>query len=140
MNCSASTTRTANSSRPAVGLLTRTAAEPAQLQRALDELIGYLTDLVDRKRRHPDDDIVSRLVAGDDLSDAEIAVTSMFLLVAGHETTATQITMSTLALLRDPEQLAALRTRPELIDAAVEELLRYASIVHSGVPGSPPRT
>ena len=64
----------------------------------------------------------------------------MFLLVAGHETTANQITMSTLALLRNPEQLAALRTRPALIDNAVEELLRYASIVHSGAPGSPPRT
>jgi cytochrome P450 len=116
------------------GLLTKTTAEPAQLQRALDELIGYLTDLVDRKRRHPDDGIVSRLVAGDDLSDAEIAVTGMFLLVAGHETTATQITMSALALLRNPEQLAALRMRPELIESAVEELLRYASIVHSGAP------
>jgi cytochrome P450 len=116
------------------GLLTRTTAEPGQLQRTLDELIGYLTALVERKRHHPDDGIVSHLVAGDDLSNAEIAVTSMFLLIAGHETTATQITMSTLALLRNPEQLAALRMRPELIDAAVEELLRYVSIVHSGVP------
>jgi cytochrome P450 len=116
------------------GLLLKTAAEPGQLQRALDELIGYLTDLVDRKRRHPDDGIVSRLVAGDDLGDAEIAVTSMFLLIAGHETTANQITMSTVALLRNPEQLAALRMRPELIESAVEELLRYVTITHSGVP------
>jgi cytochrome P450 len=116
------------------GLLTRTAAEPGQLQQALDELVGYLSALVERKRRHPDDGIVSRLVAGNDLSDAEIAVTSMFLLIAGHETTATQITMSTLALLRNPEQLAAVRMRPQLVDTAVEELLRYVSIVHSGVP------
>jgi len=116
------------------GLLTRTAAEPGQLQRALDELVGYLSALVERKRRHPDDDIVSHLVAGNDLSDAEIAVTSMFLLIAGHETTATQITMSTLALLCNREQLAAVRMRPELVDSAVEELLRYVSIVHSGVP------
>jgi cytochrome P450 len=116
------------------GLLLKTAAEPGQLQRALDELVGYLTDLVERKRRHPDDDIVSRLAAGNDLSDAEIAVTSMFLLIAGHETTANQITMSTLALLRNPEQLAAVRARPELVVPAVEELLRYVSITHSGVP------
>ena len=79
-----------------------------------------------------DDSIVSRLAAGDDLSDAEIAITSMFLLIDGHETTATQITMSTLALLRNPEQLAIVRKRPALINAAVEELLRYISIVHSG--------
>ena len=63
-------------------VLTETTVEPGQLERALDELIGYLTALVDRKRRHPDDGIVSRLVAGDDLDDAEIAVTSMFLLIA----------------------------------------------------------
>jgi cytochrome P450 len=116
------------------GLLLKTTAEPGQLQRALDELVGYLTDLVERKRRHPDDDIVSRLAAGNDLSDAEIAVTSMFLLIAGHETTANQITMSTLALLHNPEQLAAVRARPELVVPAVEELLRYVSITHSGVP------
>lgn len=115
-------------------LLARTAAEAGQLQRALDELVGYLSALVERKRRHPDDGIVSRLVAGNDLSDAEIAVTSMFLLIAGHETTAAQITMSTLALLRNPAQLAAVRMRPELVDSAVEELLRYVTIAHSGVP------
>jgi cytochrome P450 len=116
------------------GLLTQTTGESGQLQRALDELVGYLAALVERKRRHPDDSIVGRLAAGDDLSDAEIAITSMFLLIAGHETTATQITMSTLALLRNPEQLAIVRKRPALIEAAVEELLRYASIVHSGGP------
>jgi cytochrome P450 len=116
------------------GLLTRTAEESGQLQRALDELVGYLAALVERKRRHPDESIVSRLAAGDDLSDNEIAVTSMFLLIAGHETTATQIAMSTLALLRNPDQATILRNRPALISEAVEELLRYVSIVHSGAP------
>ena len=115
-------------------LLTQTDGESGQLQRALDELLGYLGRLAERKRRTPDGSIVSRLAADDRLSDAEVAVTSMFLLIAGHETTASQITMSTLALLRHPEQLAALRTRPAPIDNAVEELLRYASIVHSGAP------
>ena len=115
-------------------LLTQTDGESGQLQRALDELVGYLGRLAERKRQTPDGSLVSRLAADDRLSDAEVAVTSMFLLIAGHETTASQITMSTLALLRNPEQLAALRTRPALINNAVEELLRYASIVHSGAP------
>ena len=115
-------------------LLTQTFGEPGELERALDELTGYLSRLAERKRHKPDDSIVSRLAGGGELTIAEVAVMSMFLLIAGHETTANQITMSTLALLRNPEQLAVLRARPDLIEGAVEELLRYASIVHSGAP------
>lgn len=115
-------------------LLTQTFGQPAELERALDELIGYLSQLVERKREKPDDSIVSRLAGGGELTIAEVAMVSMFLLIAGHETTANQITMSTLALLRNPDQLAALRARPALMKGAVEELLRFASIVHSGAP------
>ena len=107
-----STTATASSSGTRSALLTQTDGESGQLQRALDELVGYLGRLAERKRQTPDGSIVSRLAADDRLSDAEVAVTSMFLLIAGHETTASQITMSTLALLRNPEQLAALRRAP----------------------------
>ena len=96
--------------------------------------------MIERKRRTPDDSIVSRLAAAGELSDAEIAVTGMFLLIAGHETTASQTTMSTLALLCNPEQMTLLGTSPALIKGAVDELLRYASIVHSGAPGWRHRT
>jgi len=115
-------------------LLTQTDCDSGQLQRALEDLVGYLSRLAERKRLAPDDSIVSRLAADDELRDAEVAVTSMFLLIAGHETTANQITMSMLALLRHPDQLAALRAQQALINGAVEELLRYTSIVHSGAP------
>ena len=115
-------------------LLTQTDGDSGQLQRALEDLVGYLSRLAERKRLAPDDSIVSRLAADDELRDAEVAVTSMFLLIAGHETTANQITMSMLALLRHPDQLAALRAQQALINGAVEELLRYTSIVHSGAP------
>jgi cytochrome P450 len=115
-------------------LLTHTTGEPEQLEQALDELVAYLLELVKRKRAAPDESIVSRLAASAELNDQEVAVTSMFLLIAGHETTANQITMSTLALFRNPEQLAVLRAQPALMKGAVEELLRYAAIVHSGAP------
>lgn len=115
-------------------VLLQTYADPTTLATALDELIGYLTRLVERRRHTPDAGIVSLLAANGELSDAEIAFTSMFLLIAGHETTANQAAMSVLALLLNPEQLALLRANPALTKGAVEELLRYASIVHSGAP------
>jgi cytochrome P450 len=59
----------------------------------------------------------------------------VLLLIAGHETTANMIALGTLALLEHPEQLAALRDagNPQLVAAAVEELLRYLTIVHFGL-------
>jgi cytochrome P450 len=57
----------------------------------------------------------------------------VLLLVAGHETTANMIALSALCLLRDPDQLDALRAAPELPDSAVEELLRYLTVVQFGI-------
>ena len=105
-----------------------------QVRIARDELTDYLRELAERKRLEPDDRIISRLVARDDLSVDEAARTSLLLLVAGHETTANMTALSTLALLRDPEQLTRLRENPELTRGAVEELLRFLSIVQDGVP------
>jgi cytochrome P450 len=55
------------------------------------------------------------------------------LLIAGHETTANMIGLSTLAFLRNPEQLAILRADPALAESAVEEMLRYLTIVQWGL-------
>jgi cytochrome P450 len=115
-------------------LLLQSSADPTALMRAVGELTDYLVQLIERKRKTPDDTIVSRLVSGGQLSDAEVTLTGILLLSAGHETTANQTTMSTLALLRNPDQLSLLRAQPGLIKDAVEELLRYASIMRIGVP------
>ncbi|MBF9072606.1 cytochrome P450 [Streptacidiphilus fuscans] len=103
-----------------------------QVRQARDELTNYLEELADRKAQEPDERIVSRLVARGDLTRDEVASMSLLLLIAGHETTANMTALSTLVLLRDPAQLARLREDPTLIKGAVEELLRYLSIVHSG--------
>ncbi|MFJ9950112.1 cytochrome P450 [Kitasatospora sp. NPDC091207] len=113
-------------------LLSTTAAEE-EVRRAQTELIDYLGGLAAQKRRRPGDDILSRLAARDDLSLQEIAATGLLLLVAGHETTANMISLSTLLLLRHPEQAARLAD-PSAVPGAVEELLRHLTIVHMGLP------
>ncbi|KUJ66284.1 cytochrome [Streptomyces albus subsp. albus] len=100
---------------------------------ALRDLAGYLAELARGKRTAPDDSIMSRLAADEGMDLDEIAAMGRLLLVAGHETTANMTALSVLALLRHPDQLARLREDPSLITGAVEELLRYLTIVHSGL-------
>ncbi|MFC5820883.1 cytochrome P450 [Nonomuraea harbinensis] len=95
---------------------------------------AYMAGLVARERAEPGDDLIGTLVRehGDDLSDDELIGIGGLLLLAGHETTSNMLALGTLALLRHPGQLDLLRKEPARIDAAVEELLRWLSIVHSG--------
>jgi cytochrome P450 len=105
---------------------------------ASDELKDYLTRLVALKCREPADDLLGRLaadqLANGELTMGEIADMALLLLVAGHETTANMIGLGTLTLLQHPEQLEELRASddPALVAGAVEELLRYLNITHSG--------
>lgn len=96
----------------------------------------YMHTLVQRARRTPGDDILGMLVRdhGDELTDDELAGIAGLLLLAGHETTSNMLGLGVLALLRHPEQLAAVRDDPAAVTPAVEELLRWLSIVHSGIP------
>ncbi|MFD7538073.1 MULTISPECIES: cytochrome P450 [unclassified Streptomyces] len=93
---------------------------------------GYLKRLLEDKRAQPGDDLISALIhtadqeGGDRLSQNELLGMAWVLLVAGHETTVNLISNGMLALLRHPDQLAALRADFDgLIDNAVEEMLRY---------------
>ncbi|MFE6748338.1 cytochrome P450 [Kitasatospora purpeofusca] len=114
-------------------LLLTTEADDRDVARAQEELLDYLGRLAERKRTEPGDDILSRLVTREDLTLREIASTGVLLLVAGHETTANMIGLSTALLLRHPEQVARLAD-PAAVPGAVEELLRLLTIVHTGVP------
>ncbi|MFE5241305.1 MULTISPECIES: cytochrome P450 family protein [unclassified Streptomyces] len=97
---------------------------------AVHRMGAYLVELIEDKRRAPGDDLMSALIQardddGDRLSPDELIGMAFLLLVAGHETTVNLIANGVRALLDHPEQLALLRSRPELIDGAVEEMLRY---------------
>jgi cytochrome P450 len=104
----------------------------AEAKASIDAIEGYLLDLVRVKRTRPGDDMLSGLVTDTDLSDAEISTMGVLLLIAGHETTANMLALGTFTLLTNPEQMALLRSDPSLTDNAVEELLRYLTIVHFG--------
>ncbi|MFC4912178.1 cytochrome P450 [Actinomadura gamaensis] len=100
----------------------------ARREEAREEFAGYFRDLAARRRAEPRDDLLSALTAsydGEALTEAELLATCVLLLVAGHETTVNLIGNGALALLRNPEQLARFRARPERTAVAVEELLRY---------------
>jgi cytochrome P450 len=99
---------------------------------AFADLWAYLGGLVDRKGSEPADDLLSGLVAGGELNREELTGVAFLLLLAGHETTANMLGLGTFALLRNPSQLAAVRDDPAVVDGAVEELLRYLTIVHIG--------
>lgn len=96
----------------------------------------YMGTLVAAARRTPRDDMLGMLVRdhGAELSDNELIGIAGLLLLAGHETTSNMLGLGTLALLRHPDQLAAVRDNPHAVAPAVEELLRWLSIVHSSIP------
>lgn len=96
----------------------------------------YMRSLVSAARRAPGEDILGMLVRehGADLTDDELVGIAGLLLLAGHETTANMLGLGTLALLRNPDQLAAVRDDPDAVGPAVEELLRFLSIVQTSIP------
>jgi cytochrome P450 len=89
--------------------------------------------LVRQKQRDPGDDLLSGLVRDTELTEEELIGIANLLLIAGHETTANMLALGTFALLEHPEEFTKLREHPELAENAVEELLRYLSIIAMGV-------
>ncbi|WP_406113030.1 cytochrome P450 [Streptomyces sp. NBC_01014] len=102
-------------------------------------LIDYITALVAEKRRTGDTEgILAELIAKADdeesiLTDSQLIGLGVLLLFAGHDTTAAMMGLSTLTLLTHPEQREALLAEPAGTGAAVEELMRYLTIVQFGL-------
>ena len=110
--------------------------EYAKAKAASDVVVGMLEALVEAKQADPADDLVSGLISARDgderLSTQELLSTIFQLIVAGHDTTASLIGNSIVALLENPVQLDELRSDPAKLATAVEELLRYdAPVPHS---------
>ncbi|MEV0327365.1 cytochrome P450 [Micromonospora echinospora] len=105
--------------------------------RAMGELDDFLTDLARHKQRQPGSDLLSVLAADGVLATAEIAGVGALLLSAGHETTAGSLSLGTFVLLTHPDQRHRMMADPNLVEPAVEELLRYLTIFHFGVPRTP---
>ncbi|MFI6596842.1 cytochrome P450 [Nonomuraea sp. NPDC050536] len=111
-------------------LALETKAEDAMA--ALGRVFGYLHGLIKRKRAEPDEHLLSGLIEAGELNDEELTGVAFILLIAGHETTANMLGLGTYALLSNPDQLALVRDDPSKVDNAVEELLRYLTIIHIG--------
>jgi cytochrome P450 len=107
-------------------------ADAAEKRAALVEFSDYCRHVVDRKRDAPGEDLLSDLVAAGDLSEDEIVGLARQLFEAGHETTATMLTLSVFTLLSERSRWEALRADPDAIGPAVDELMRYLSILQMG--------
>lgn len=104
---------------------------PEEKIAALGAMAGYAGSLITEKRTHLEEDLTSSLIAVHDenddmLSEDELVMTLMILIIGGYENTARQLGRAILALFRHPEQLRKLREEPALISSAVEEVLRFA--------------
>ncbi|MEO1165986.1 MAG: cytochrome P450 [Chloroflexota bacterium] len=106
------------------GRMSEEAARNAQ--NSLTTMREYIMQLVTDREKSPQDDIVGRLVSAEEkLSIDELVSTCVTLFVAGHETTTNLISNGMYLLLTHPEQLSKLQQNPELIESAIEEILRY---------------
>ncbi|WP_371784832.1 cytochrome P450 family protein [Streptosporangium subroseum] len=101
-------------------------------------ILDFTRELIKDKRRVPQDDLLSDLIAARDgeerLTEDELTSMVFLLVIAGHETTVNLIANGVRALLTHPDQLALLRADPALLEPAIEELLRYDGPVQNTLP------
>lgn len=114
-------------------------ASADQRQAAMVEVGRYLEKLIALKEREPGDDLISRAIveyreSGEDYTTRDLVNLCRLLMNGGHETTANMISLCTMALLQNPDQLAKLREDPALIGPAIEELVRYITIGDLAIP------
>ncbi|MFJ6774953.1 cytochrome P450, partial [Kitasatospora sp. NPDC091257] len=111
-------------------LVSITAHTPEERLAARQESAAYVAGLVAERRANPGEDLLSTLISARDdedrLDERELVWLGINLLVAGHDTTVSAVSRALYQLLRHPDQWRLLTERPDLLDNATEELLRYA--------------
>jgi len=109
--------------------LVRTSEMMEEGDRSAAAFEKYLRELLAKRRSNPSDDLMSAMIAAEEqgasLSEDQIVSMTETLFAAGHATTRSLIGLGLIALLRHPDELARLRSNPDLIADAVEEMLRY---------------
>jgi cytochrome P450 len=102
---------------------------------AIAEMDEFLDELITEKTKNPGDDLLSRIAARlpdePTLEHEDLVAIARVLVIAGSDTTANVVSLGTVVLLEHPEQLAELKADPSLWPGAVEELLRFLSILDS---------
>ena len=103
---------------------------------AISESLTYMGELVAAQRKHPGDGLLGMLIRdhGDQIDDRELAGLADGLLIGGHETTASMLALGAILLLTHPEAAARLRDDDAAVGPAVEEMLRYLTVVQVAFP------
>ncbi|HEY4456509.1 MAG TPA: cytochrome P450 [Pseudonocardiaceae bacterium] len=119
-------------------LIAETAYPPAEIAEAIKQVDAYLSALIATKRDTPDDALITALInvndEGNHLSPTELVSNVQLLLIAGHETTVSQIGNSVVTLFQHPDQATLLAEHPELLPRAVEEIMRYSQLTAAALP------
>ncbi|MFH5232807.1 cytochrome P450 [Antrihabitans spumae] len=117
------------------GLATGAVTEDERWE-ATGQMWDYIAGLISERRRDPRDDLISRMSIAadrdDEISDNDIVMLTMAVLVAGYETTATQLPNFLYLLLHDRRHFEQLVNEPGLVTTAVEELMRYVPLQSNG--------
>ena len=116
-----------------LAIVSRTSYTMEQIVDAVTELPIILTKLIEEAKAGPDrEDMLGALVRLPEVTDEELVSLLWTVLGGGFDTSGNMLALGTFALLEHPDELARLRAQPELIDNAIEELLRYLTISHFG--------
>jgi cytochrome P450 len=110
----------------------RSLEEYAEMNQVAGEFAEYFRELFRRRRAEPADDLISALIHAEsdaEVTEKELLSVCMLLFASGEKTTVNLIGNGMLALLRHRDQLELLRAHPEVMDSAIQELLRYDSPV-----------
>jgi cytochrome P450 len=119
--------------QPVSARMLRTDSSAEEVLSCYRTIFEFLGDVVTQKEKKPEDDLVSGLIENGALSHTEVSSIAFQLFTAGNETTSNMISLGIFTLLTYSEQLAAIRRDPALLEPAIEELLRYLTVIQFGI-------